>query len=325
MEQEKKYCGIDISNLTMDISFYDRDGVQQNLQLSNSIEGFKKLLQMTCQDTHFVMESTGVYHLNLIFFLHKKKYPFSVVNGIQIKRFIQMNLERNKSDKKDAKRICDYGYERQPEVYEMPDRLYFECKSLSNAIHSLTKEITAFSNKIHALSRQDIDTKEVLKAYKLVVNTCKKEIEKLEDKLYQKLNLWEPNQVKQVSSVMSIGKRATALLIIKTQGFKHTQNYKQLISYAGLSPAEYSSGSSIKGRTKICKQGGDELRHTLYMYALNAKANNLACKQLYERLVAKGKNKKLAIIAVCNKLLKQVFGVVKNGTVFDNNYLQKIA
>ena len=47
-----------------------------------------------------------------------------------------------------------------------------------------------------------------------------------------------------------------------------------------------------------------------------------ACKQLYERLVAKGKNKKLALIAVCNKLLKQVFGVVKNQTIFNNAYLK---
>ena len=56
------------------------------------------------------------------------------------------------------------------------------------------------------------------------------------------------------------------------------------------------------------------------MCALNAKATNAACKQLYDRLVAKGKNKKLAIIAVFNKLLKQVFAVVKNNTLYQPNY-----
>ena len=59
--------------------------------------------------------------------------------------------------------------------------------------------------------------------------------------------------------------------------------------------------------------------------ALNAKATNGACKALFDRLVAKGKNKKLAIIAVANKLLKQVFGVVKNERLFDRNYYKKIA
>ncbi len=103
------------------------------------------------------------------------------------------------------------------------------------------------------------------------------------------------------------------------------RTYQQLISYAGLSPVEYSSGSSIKGRTKICKQGGKQLRHILYMGALNAKETNRACRELFDRLVATGKNKKAAVIAVCNKLLKQVFGCVKNGTVFNDNYTKNLA
>ena len=61
------------------------------------------------------------------------------------------------------------------------------------------------------------------------------------------------------------------------------------------------------------------------MCALNAKETNPACKQLFDRMVANGKNKKLAVIAVCNKLLKQVMGVVKSGVLFDKNYLAKTA
>jgi transposase len=71
--------------------------------------------------------------------------------------------------------------------------------------------------------------------------------------------------------------------------------------------------------------GGGRLRHVLYMGALNAKETNPACKELFDRLVAKGKNKKLAVIAVCNKLLKQVFGVISSGVLFDKNYLQNSA
>lgn len=67
------------------------------------------------------------------------------------------------------------------------------------------------------------------------------------------------------------------------------------------------------------------MRHTLYMCALNAKETNGACKELFYRLVAKGQHKKLAVIAVANKLLQQVFGVVKNETLFDRNYYKKIA
>jgi transposase len=61
------------------------------------------------------------------------------------------------------------------------------------------------------------------------------------------------------------------------------------------------------------------------MCALNAKNTNPACKQLFDRLVERGKNKKLAVIAVCNKLLKQVFAVVKSGVKYEKNYLQEIS
>ncbi len=80
------------------------------------------------------------------------------------------------------------------------------------------------------------------------------------------------------------------------------KNYRQLISYAELSPGEYSSESSIKAKAKICKQGGKTLRNILYMCSLSAIKTNHGYKQLYERLVANGKNKKLALIVVCNKL-----------------------
>jgi hypothetical protein len=61
------------------------------------------------------------------------------------------------------------------------------------------------------------------------------------------------------------------------------------------------------------------------MCALNAKSTNPACKELYDRLVTKGKNKKLALIAVCNKLLKQVFGVVKSGVLYRDNFTKNTA
>src|SRR5690554_7580353 len=78
-------------------------------------------------------------------------------------------------------------------------------------------------------------------------------------------------------------------------------DYRQLISYAGLNPTEHSSGTSIRGRGRISKRGGYQLRHILYMCAMNAMQTNRACRELYQRLISKGKNGKVAIIAVCNK------------------------
>lgn len=321
MNQQKMYCGIDISGETIDVCIQNLDGSYTEVCLPNSTHGFKKLRHLTKEyPYHYVMESTGIYHMPLCFYLEERNCLYSVVNALQIKRYIQMHLERNKTDKKDAKHICNYGLERQPKPYEMPTSLYFECRALNNAIESITQEITSFSNKIHALKKLNLDSKVVIKSYQKIMKELKMELEKLETELNIKLKEWEPELVRLVSSITGIGKRATSLLIVTTQGFKHTGSYQQLISFAGLSPKEYSSGANIRGKVRICKSGGKKLRNTLYMCALNAKKTNPACKELFDRLVAKGKNKKLAIIAVCNKLLKQVFGVVKSGIMYDKNY-----
>lgn len=316
------YCGIDVSCDTLDFCYQTADNVLQHGKVSNDVKGYRQLLKQTGNQYRFVMEATGVYHISFTFFLHEHHCSFSVVNGLQIKRYIQMHLERNKTDKKDAKRICEYGIERKPAPSEMPDPLYFECKTLNNAIKKITTQITAFTNQVYSLEKLPVYNKEVVRCYKKLLKDFKEQLKHLEKELEQKLMQWQPELVKQVSSVMSVGKRATAELIVYTQGFKGMNNYRQLISYAGLSPREFSSGSSIRARARICKQGGKTLRNILYMCSLNAIKTNHVCKQLYERLVAKGKNKKLALIAVCNKLLKQVFGVVKNQTTFNNSYLK---
>lgn len=324
-QHELRYCGIDISAATIDICFVNENGIYEHQTLPNDKKGFTLLLKKVGKNMRFVMEATGLYHLPLCFYLEDKKQYYSVVNALTIKRYIQMHLERNKSDKKDAMHICDYGISNQPEKYQMPDQQYFEAKSLNNAIETITNEITSFKNKIYSLKKSGIKSSVVLKSYEKIIEQLQIQLAKIEEELKDKLESWQPDLVKLVSSITGIGKRATAILIVQTQGFKFTETYQQLISYAGLSPKEYSSGSSVRGKVRICKQGGSQLRHTLYMCALNAKKTNPQCKALFDRLVAKGKNKKLAIIAVCNKLLKQVFGVVKNKTTYSKNYLENIA
>ena len=84
---------------------------------------------------------------------------------------------------------------------------------------------------------------------------------------------------------------------------------------------DYTFGiSSVKGRSRISKMGNPKLRNLLFMCSFNACKYNKACKALFDRIVAKGKSKKLALIAVCNKLLKQAFAIVKNGIPYDNEY-----
>ena len=320
MEVKKLCCGIDVSHTKLDVSYQNNLGEFFHLQMGNNINGFKKILEHTGTGYHFVMEATGVYYIRLAFYLHQQDCQLSVVNALSIKRYIQMHLERNKSDKKDAAWICRYAIEQCPPYWEMPDSAYFESKQLYNTIREYTEQIKRFNNQLHSLRLLPVPSKDTIKTLEKMTAHLQKEIKLLELKLESMLEQWQPAQLKSVGSVKGIGKRATAMLIVFTQGFKNTHSHRQLISFAGLSPTEYSSGSSIQGKSRIYKGGGKNLRDVLYMCSMNAIKTNTACKALYERLRGNGKTGKQALIAVCNKLLKQVFAVVKNNTLYQPNY-----
>jgi len=320
MEVKKLCCGIDVSHTKLDVCYQNNLGELFHLQVGNNNKGFEKILEHTGIAYHFVMEATGVYYIRLAFYLQQQQCKLSVVNALSIKRYIQMQLERNKSDKKDAGWICRYAIDQCPPYWEMPDSAYFECKQLYNTIREYTEQTKRFNNQLHSLRLLPVPSKDTIRSLEKVKHQLAKEIDNLEQKLEALLQQWQPVQLKSVGSIKGIGKRATAMLIVFTQGFKNTHSHRQLISFAGLSPTEYSSGSSIQGKPRIYKRGGKNLRDVLYMCSMNAIKTNTACKTLYERLRAKGKTGKQALIAVCNKLLKQVFAVVKNSTLYQPNY-----
>ncbi len=320
MEAKKLCCGIDVSHTKLDVCYQNNLGEMFYLQVGNNNHGFAKIMEHTGTDYHFVMEATGVYYIRLAFYLHSRGCVLSVVNAMAIKRYIQMHLERNKTDKKDAGWICRYAIEQRPAYWQMPDSAYFECKQLYNTIREYTEQIKRFNNQLHSLRLLPVPSKDTKKSLGKVIVHLEKEIGQLEQKLQLLLEQWQPDQLKNVSSVKGIGKRAAAMLIVFTQGFKHTRNHRQLISFAGLAPTQYSSGSSIQGKPRIYKRGGKNLRDVLYMCSMNAMKTNTACKALYDRLRANGKTGKQALVAVMNKLLKQVFAVVKNNSLYQPNY-----
>jgi len=123
----------------------------------------------------------------------------------------------------------------------------------------------------------------------------------------------------QLKSIPGMGSKTSLLLIVISGGFSKFNNHKQLASYVGISPRIFESGTSVKGKSKICKMGMSKIRALLYMCAWSAKRCNETCKALYDRLVEKGKSKKLALIAVVNKLLKQAFAIATKKILFSEN------
>ena len=131
-------------------------------------------------------------------------------------------------------------------------------------------------------------------------------------------NNWLYKQIPQ------IGNNTALMLSVFIDGFKRFKRAEEMWSYSGLTHIIRQSGSSTNGRSKISKIGHIKLTNLPCMCSFNACKYNKGCKALYDWIVAKGKRKKLALIAVCSKLLKQAFAVVKKGLPYDEKYKSKL-
>jgi transposase len=121
----------------------------------------------------------------------------------------------------------------------------------------------------------------------------------------------------QLVSIPGIGEQTAIRLLAHTRQMSRFATPKQLVAFFGLCPRWSQSGTSLLASGSICKTGNASVRTALYLCACSATRCNQACKDLYGRLLAKGKPKKAALIAIANKLLRQAFAVISKNMHFD--------
>ena len=177
----------------------------------------------------------------------------------------------------------------------------------------------SFKNVLDALKAKK-SAVELIQNLKLQVQNLTQEIKKIELQLIEFIKQYDSSLLTNLKSIKGIGVRTALVLIITTKGFENFESAKQLASYFGIAPTEKVSGTSVNGSRKISKMGNPLVRKKLFMCSLQASRFNKSCSQLYHRLLNKGKSKKLALIAVSNKLLKIAFAIAKSGLPYDENY-----
>ncbi len=321
MNKYSEIYGIDISKEVFDV-YGSKTG---HNQFKNDAQGFKSFLKHLPQGALVVMEATGYYHYRLAQFLYHEGVSVSVVNPLSVKRFIQMKLAKVKTDKSDAKAICDYGQMNDISLYNALTDIQSECLQLFRLLDSYLKHRRATKNKLKGEEVLGVPSKFVYRSLKRNLKHLNKEVEVLEARLLELVKQDRQYQLTLLKSNPGMGVKTALFLIVVTDGFNKFETASQLCSYVGITPSIRESGSSVRGRSRISKVGNKKLRNLLFLCAFSACQHNKACRELYERIVAKGKSKKLALIAVANKLLKQAFAIVKSGRPYDENFVSKLA
>jgi transposase len=307
-----KYVGVDISKQTFD-AFNDELGSRQ---FSNDSAGFKLFKKWMGTSTQVVMEASGPYYLRLAHDLYSADIPVSVINPLVIRRFCQMNLQRAKTDKKDAASIAQFSQLTNPSSWSPAPEYLQQLLQMQSVMEQLSKQQTSTLNAMEALNQHPVIDKKAQNALGKVAQIQKEQIAKLEKEIMELTRQHYQTQYVSLTSIPGIGKKTAMLLILATDGFTRFENIKQLVAYTGIAPRIFQSGKTINKKPKISKLGMADLRRSLYMCTLRAIEKNEACKNLYERLRQKGKAAKVALMAVCHKLLRQAFAIVKNKTEY---------
>lgn len=316
MNEDTKFFGIDVSMETLDISTPDR----KHVQFSNDTEGFRKLVKLLDDQSHCIMEATGAYHQKLATWLYLHGSKVSVVNPIVIKRFAQMRLRLAKTDKADASMIRQYAEAEKPDVWSPPHQYVVQANEINGLITLLIRQRTALKNKMHSVNHKEGTFSMILKALRNQIKNLDREINQLETLMEDLIIEHQEAMLKNLCSIPGIGKKTAMFLIVITDAFRSFENSKQLCAYLGLAPTIKTSGKSVRGQSRICKTGNGTMRNLLFMCSFTACERNTACRELYTRMVNKGKSKKVALIAVANKLLKQALAIAKSGEIYNEKY-----
>ena len=320
MANVNKIIGIDISKETFDACFSFQTCGYSSRSYTYNAEGIKSFLKNVPSDSVCIMEATGVYHLRLAYALNKVGVFVSVVNPLSVKNFSRAVMCRTKTDKADARLLVDYARRMELAEWRPTSDNYIRIQQIYRSIELFLANITQTENQLEAIDNSPVADTRLCRMLRKHIKTLHKQIALLEKQIEELIAEDDETVVEHISSVPGVGKKTAIALLTATKGMHGFDNYRQVSSYFGLCPRIYDSGKSVHGKAHICKMGMGWIRKLLYMCAVSAARYNRECASLYERLRQKGKAVKIALIAVANKLLKQIFAIVKNNCAYNEFY-----
>jgi transposase len=318
------FVGIDISKLSFDVAILIRSHYHSR-HFNNDISGFSALLKWvkSFNDTpYFCLEATGIYGLALAKYLHSQKHKIVVANPLQTHAFAKMEMSRNKTDKADAMSIARYCQHLHAKGDVDKSLFTPRCPAFERVQFLVTRLDQLDKMRSQENNRLDVSLdKSAAHSITSMLAFIDKQIVTIKETLSEtvKQNSQLNSQVELLTSIDGIGDKTAWAILAYIGDIALFENAKQISSYAGLNPTIEQSGTSIN-HSRLSKMGCARLRKSLYMPALVAVRFNPLMKAFYQKLLSKGKPKKVALVAVMRKLLVLAYGVLKSGKLFDVNY-----
>jgi transposase len=322
MQSIKTWVGVDVSAKTLAAERWRENEANARREFANDAGGHRELLKWVGKGARVCVEATGVYHLQLALMLVKAGVEVMVINPRVAKDFGRALLNRSKTDRVDAWSLLEYVRRMDFVAWKAPSAAVLELRELGRRLSELVHTGAEEKNRFHA--------KNVAAISRTVINDVEAHVAQIEKRVKQiekaaaaviRGDAGLREQFEILTKIPGVARRSAILLLTELAVLDPRLSVKQIVAHAGLDPREYESGSSVQKPPRISKLGNARLRAVMYMPALTAIRQNRGARLFYAQLLARGKKKKQAIVAVMRKLLHGIWIVLQRRTTFDSSIL----
>lgn len=300
------WIGIDVSKQWLDMNVRPTGKAGR---VSNDAAGHSKLatqLPPVAEVALIVVEATGGYERQVALELTSLGYPVAIINARQARNFAKAANQLAKTDKVDAKLLAWFGEAMRPPVRALASETQQQLQDLVTRRRQLVEMMTSERNRLASLrgeAQADVEAH---------LEWLQKRLKQLEEAIEQQIQgceRWQ-QQKQLLTSVPGVGAvlSATVLAMLPELGQLSRQAIATLV---GVAPLNRDSGQ-MQGKRQIFG-GRAAVRQVLYMATLVAVYHNPVLKVFYQRLLERGKAKKVALVACMHKLLTILNAMLKQG------------
>lgn len=320
--------GIDVSKATLDACLLAPDGATRERAFANTPAGHAALVAWADRhapgaDARFGMEATGGYEDAVASFLHAAGRRVSVVNPTRIKYAGLVRGRGNKTDRADARLIAQYTRDHRPAAWSPPSPEVRELQALVRRRDDLRRLAAHEKGRLDAPLLTPAARRSVARVIRLLGKEADRMQAAADAVIAGSPALRADRDL--LASIPGVGTQTASTVVAELPALDRVPSAQSAAAYAGLSPREFRSGASVRGRTRLSKAGNARLRTALYLPTLTAVRFNPVLASFFGRLVAAGKPRMQAVGACMRKLVMLCYGVLRNRAPFDPNWASRTA
>lgn len=282
--------------------------------------------EVSAEAIHLIIEPTGGYEAQLVAAAYTHGWRVTLVNPLHVRHWHKGSGKRGKADKIDTQMLTCFGADKNPPAQQPTDEAAAQLDSLLRRKDDLQHLLHGEYNRREQAQLHPQTPKAVHQNLQRTIEALEQALAEIEQALRQLFadHAQLARQLKQLLTVPGVGKKSAPYFLALFHRFQArtsgTGTSKQVVAFVGLDPQPYESGDSIRQRPTISRQGDADMRARLFLCALGGVRGKNRLKEVYTSLTAKGKPKKLALVACARKTLVWAWAVFTSDTTFDSSH-----